>query len=86
MRDKETNESDRDVASAVPAAALPGAAGSDISLMALDAAIAAARSRPAGKLFAVAAGEIKDLAGQTAEVADDEAARLSALPQGGAAG
>ncbi len=56
MRDKETNMSDCDAASAVPPAALPGGAGSDISLMALDAAIVAVRSRPAGKLFAVAAG------------------------------
>ena len=87
MRDNEIDSIDRDSADAAPVATpLCAGPGSDISLMALDAAIAAVRFRPAGKPFSAVAGEIKDLAIQTAEVAGDAALRHSGLPEGRATG
>ena len=87
MRDKEANSIDGDTVDAAPATMqLPAGGGSDISLMALDAASAAACPRPAGRSFAAAAGEIKGLAAQTAQVASEAAAGHSDLAKGRAAG
>jgi methyl-accepting chemotaxis protein len=68
------------------ATTLPVGPGSDMSLMALDAVIAAAMTGPAGKPFATAAAEIKELAGQAARAADEEAIRLSCFFEGRRAG
>jgi methyl-accepting chemotaxis protein len=48
-------------------------------LLALNATIEAARAGEAGRGFAVVAGEVKHLAGQTAQATGDIAARISAI-------
>jgi methyl-accepting chemotaxis protein len=49
------------------------------NLLALNATIEAARAGEAGRGFAVVAGEVKHLAGQTAQATGDIAARISAI-------